>query len=187
MSKVVDFMFNNLSRIGQDEYNFTQDSMVNNGHASYMLTNLNQTNEKKAVQMFTSHPTMNLKSTNQVGPYGYNVDESTKLINSKLTNANCKINLQERSYLTVPYLGRGNVDVGLENNLKFGDTFKEKKSASQLNEKPLCDLKEYPLHKDLKSSNVDPSKHIEESAVKGWIRGGLPSREIYKNKEYQCN
>ena len=48
MSKVVDFMFNNLSRIGQDEYNFTQDSMVNNGHASYMLTNLNQTNEKKS-------------------------------------------------------------------------------------------------------------------------------------------
>ena len=39
MSNVVDFMFNNLSRIGQDHYNHTQDSFVNNGHSSYMLTN----------------------------------------------------------------------------------------------------------------------------------------------------
>ena len=187
MSGTVDFLFNNLSRIGQDEYNYTQDSVMNNSQASYMLTNLNNTNEKKAVHMFTSHPTMNLKSATQVGPYGYNIQESSELLNSKLTNMNCKINLQERSYLTVPYLGRGNVDVGLENSLKFGDTLKEKKSSSQLNEKTYCDLNEYPLHKDLQSSVVDPKKHIEESAVKGWIRGGLPSREIYKNKEYQCN
>ena len=119
MSQSVDFMFNNLSRIGQDEYNYTQDSIMNNMQASYMLTNLNNTNEKKAAQLFTKYPTMNVKGTNQVGPYGYNVNESSKLLNSKLTNMNCKINLQERSYLTVPYLGRGNVDVGLENTLKF--------------------------------------------------------------------
>lgn len=187
MSQSVDFMFNNLSRIGQDEYNYTQDSIMNNTQASYMLTNLNNTNEKKAAQLFTKYPTMNVKGTNQVGPYGYNVNESSKLLNSKLTNMNCKINLQERSYLTVPYLGRGNVDVGLENTLKFGDTLKEKKSYSQLNEKEYCNLNEYPLQKDLRSDMTNPKKRIEESAVKGWIRGGLPSREIYKNKDYQCN
>jgi len=187
MSQVVDFMFNNLSRIGQDEYNHTQDSFANNGHASYMLTNLNQTNEKKAVDLFTGNPTMNLKGTTQVGPYGYNVDQSTKLLKAQLTNANCKINLQERSYLSVPYLGRGNVDVGLENSLKLGDTLKEKKSCSQLNEKECNDVLDYPMNAKLKKSVSDPSKHIEESAVKGWIRGGIPSREIYKNKEYQCN
>ena len=116
-----------------------------------------------------------------------NVDQSSKLLKSQLTNANCKINLQERSYLSVPYLGRGNVDVGLENNLKFGDTLKEKKSCAQLNEKGCNDLTSYPMNGELKKSVADPSKHIEESAVKGWVRGGVPSREIYKNKEYQCN
>ena len=185
MSNVVDFMFNNLSRIGQDHYNHTQDSFVNNGHSSYMLTNLNKTNEKKAVEVSTTYPTMNMKSTTQVGPY--NIDQNTSLIKSKLTNQNCKINLQERSYLTVPYLGKGNVDVGLENNLKFGDTFKEKKSCSQLTEKEEIDLIGYPMNKQLKQTITDPSKHIEESAVKGWVRGGIPSREIYRNKEYQCN
>lgn len=187
MSQVVDFMFNNISRIGQDPYNHTQDATINNGTASYLLTNLNQNNEKNAINIMTTYPTMNSKGTTQLGPYGYNVDESTQLIQSKLTNLNCKINLQERSYLTVPYLGRGNVDVGLENSLKLGDTFKEKKSATQLGEKTQNDLEKYPLNKDLKSSINNPNQRIEESAVKGWIRGGLPSREIYKNKKLQCN
>lgn len=184
MSRVVDFTFNNLSRIDQDEYNYTQDSLSNNAQASYMLTNLNG---NKVTDFFTKYPTMNVKGTNQVGPYGFNIKESTNLLKSKLTNANCKISLQERSYLTIPYLGRGSVDVGMENTIKFGDTLKEKKSCSQLNEKQYYDLNEYPLRKELRASVSDPKKNIEESAVKGWIRGGLPSREIYKNKEYQCN
>ena len=36
-------------------------------------------------------------------------------------------------------------------------------------------------------SLVHPKKHIEELAAKGWVRGGLPSREIYKNKNVQHN
>ena len=63
---------------------------------------------------------MNMKGTHQVGPLGYNIDDNSKLLNSKLTNMNCKISLQERPYKTVPYLGKGSVDVALENNLKFG-------------------------------------------------------------------
>jgi hypothetical protein len=184
MSNVVDFMFNNLSRIGQDEYNYTQDNKMNNGYSSYMLTNLYNTNEKKAFQIASNHPTLNLKGTNGVGPLGYNIDDSSKLINSKLTNLNCKINLQERSYKTIPYLGKGNVDVALENKLRFGDTLREKKSVLQLNEKCLNDVKTYPLDNGLKQQL---SSGIEENAVKGWIRGGMPSREIYKNKDYQCN
>ena len=187
MSEIVDFVFNNISRIGQDPYNHTQDATINNGTSSYLLTNLNQNNEKNSINIMTKYPTMNSKGTKQLGPYGYNVDESTDLIKSKLTNLNCKINLQERSFLTVPYLGRGNVDVGLENSLKFGDTFKEKKSCMQFDKNSVNDLENYPLNKDLKSSINNPNEHIEEIAVKGWIRGGVPSREIYKNKKFQCN
>ena len=186
MSHVVDFMFNNISRIGQDSYNHTQEATMNNAQASYSLTNLTG-GDAGAVDLSTKFPTMNMKSTAQVGPYGNNIDDSTKLIQSKLTNTNNKINLQERSYLTVPYLGKGSVDVGLENSLRAGDTFKEKKSNVQLNEQPCCDIKKYPIHKDIQKSVTDPNQCVEESAVKGWVRGGLPSREIYKNKKFQHN
>ena len=187
MSQMGDFMFNTLSRIGQDPYNHTQYAAMNNGKTSYMLTNLNSKNDANSLNMMTIYPTMNLKSSNQLGPAGYNVDDSTNLMKSKLTNTNCKISLQERSYLTVPYLGKGNIDVGLENSLKFGDTLKESKSSAQLGEKTQQDLEKYPLNTDIRKSLNNPSQRIEESAVKGWVRGGLPSREIYKNKKLQCN
>jgi hypothetical protein len=187
MSQVMDFVFNNLGRMGYDEHAQTQSSVMNNAQASYVLTNLNHSDDRSASTMASKFPTMNMKSTHQVGPYGNNVDTSTKLLTSKLTNPNCKITLQERAFKTVPYLGRGNVDVGLENSLRLGDTLKEKKSMVRLDEKPYSDIKKYPMQDKVKSKVTNPSYLIEESAVNGWIRGGLPSREIYKEQKYQCN
>ena len=43
------------------------------------------------------------------------------------------------------------------------------------------------MNNKLKGTISNPSNLIEESAVEGWIRGGLPSREIYKEQKYQCN
>lgn len=187
MSQVVDFMFNNASRIGQDSHNFTQENLMNTSQLNYQTLNYGELTDKKAINIAASHPTMNLKGGNQIAPNGSNINDSNELINSKLTSLNFKISLQERSYKTVPYLGRGSADVGLENNLRLGDTLKEKKSVSQLSEACFNNVGKYPMDKKLKST-VTSSKHlIEESAVDGWIRGGLPSREIYKGEEYECN
>jgi len=187
MTNVVDFVFNNISRIGQDEYNYTQDNLVNNNHSNYMLTNLFNENEKKPFKILTNHPTMNLKGSMNVGPRGYNIHESSELLHSEPTNLNNKINLQERSYKTVPYLGRGNVDVVLESNLKAGDTLKDKKSATQLGESCFMEISKYPLDEELKSAYTDDKKMIEESAAKGWVRGGMLSRDLYKDKDSKCN
>ena len=50
-------------------------------------------------------------------------------------------------------------------------------------------IKKYePLTMQNKVKTGLNSKHmVEESAAKGWVRGGLPSREIYKNEKYECN
>lgn len=186
MSQVVDFVFNNISRIGTDDYNFTQENIMNRSHLGYSTTNFSELNDNKAINLASSHPTMNLKGGFQVSPNGGNIDESGELINSKLTNLNFKISLQQRTFKTVPYLGRGNVDVGLENDLFKGDTLREKKSAVKINESCQVNVDKYPMQKQAKSKLS--SKHIiEESAAKGWVRGGLPSREIYKSEKYECN
>ena len=186
MSQVVDFVFNNLSRIGHDDYNYTQENLMNKSHLNYNTLNFSELNDSKAINIATSHPTMNVKGGFQVSPNGGNIDENHELINSKLTNLNFKINLQERTFKTVPYLGKGNVDVGLENELRVGDGLREKKSSVKINESCQVNVKQFPMQKKLKSGLN--SKHmVEESAAKGWVRGGLPSREIYKNEKYECN
>tara|TARA_A100001011_G_scaffold400745_1_gene518238 strand:- start:463 stop:1023 length:561 start_codon:yes stop_codon:yes gene_type:complete len=186
MSQVVDFVFNNLSRIGTDDYNFTQENLMNKSHLGYNTSNFSELNDNKAISLASSHPTMNLKGGFQVSPNGGNIDENHELINSKLTNMNFKINLQERTFKTVPFLGRGNVDVGLENDLRKGDTLKEKKSAVKFSETCQVNVDKYPMQKKVKS-NMTSKRMIEESAAKGWVRGGLPSREIYKSEKYECN
>ena len=132
---------------------------------------------------------MNLKSTTQVGPYGYNVDESTKLINSKLTNANCKINLQERSYLTVPYLGKGTVDAVIESKLQQGEQLSSKKTSFNMPEKSYLNYLYTPMIPKLEKEVKNPSNKIESMASSSWVRGGIPSRELTKNQEYfnNCN
>lgn len=186
MSQVVDFVFNNMSRIGTDDYNFTQENLMNKSHLGYNTSNFSELNDNKAINIASSHPTMNLKGGFQVSPNGGNIDTNGELMNSKLTNLNFKITLQERSFKTVPYLGRGNVDVGLENDLRKGDTLREKKSVVKINENCQVDVDKYPMQNKLKKG-LNPQYMVEESAAKGWIRGGLPSREIYKNEKYECN
>ena len=59
---------------------------------------------------------------------GCNVDINSKLkIGSEQTHPKCKLSLEERPYLTVPYLGRGLGDPELELQLKQGENFINKK------------------------------------------------------------
>jgi hypothetical protein len=182
MSTLVNFNFDQLSRIGNDSTAYTQENILNMQHANYMTYNPYQLDCKGALDFATSQPNVFMKGTNGIGPGGCNIAESTILEKSVLTNPHIKISLHERPYKTVPYLGKGNVDVGVENSLFWGDTLREKKSTILSNETPNLSLDAPIMNKE---RFTDPKKHIEESASKDWIRGGLPSREIYKNKEYK--
>lgn len=186
MSQVVDYVFNNMSRIGNDECSHTQGNLLNNAHAGYTLFNPYNVDCAGAMNFATQQPQMFPKGTMNVGPRGCNVDESSKIIKSSLTNQNEKVTLYERPYKTVPYLGRGNVDVGLENALRLGETMKEKKSECLLGEKCEQDVASFPMDGSIKKSVNNPQQLIEADAAKGWVRGGLPSREMYKNGDYDC-
>ena len=173
MSQVVDYVFNNMSRIGNDECSFTQNNLLNKAHANYTLANNYGVDCASALNFATQQPQMFPSGTLHVGPRGCNVDDNTKLMQSKLTNPNLKVTLYERPYKTVPYLGRGNVDVGLENALRLGETLKEKKSVAQVGEKCQQDVDAYPMQGDLRKSLGDSRQLIENDAANGWVRGGL--------------
>jgi hypothetical protein len=182
MNQWIDFQFDQMARIGNDSTAFTQRNNMNTTHANYTTFNPYLLNADGHVNFATNQPNVFFKSPSNLAPGGNNVDESSVLAKSMLTNQHIKISLHERPYKTVPYLGKGNVDVGVENSLFWGDTLREKKSTILSNETPNLSLDAPIMNKE---RFTDPKKHIEESASKDWIRGGLPSREIYKNKEYK--
>ena len=56
----------------------------------------------------------------------------------------------------------------------------------KINEECQGNVDKFPMQKKLKNG-LNSKRMVEESAAKGWVRGGLPSREIYKNEKYECN
>jgi len=178
----VDFKFDNLSRMEYDQSTFTQQNMINVNQANYTLFNPYNNSCNGGLLFATQQPNVFVNGTHHVGPLGCNINESSALEKGMLTNQHIKISLHERPYKTVPYLGKGNVDVGKEIELKLGDTFKENKSACRLNESSYINLKHYPLYN--REDMTDSTKCIEQDAISGWVRGGSGTREMYKNGTY---
>ena len=175
----VDFYFDNLSRTGDDNSTMTQKNIMNQHQSNYNLFNPYTHNCNGALDISTQQPSIMLKGTNSVGPLGCNVEDSSNLLRSKNTTNNVKVSLHQRCYLSLPFLGRGNVDVGAENELKFGDTFKDKKSVVQMSEIPFLNINSYPL------KNKEIANTI--STVEASWYTGANTRDIYKaNDKDNC-
>lgn len=119
------------------------------------------------------------------GMDGCKIDTDSLMKNGTImTNPGCKQQLFSRPYLTVPYMGRGSGDSCVESPLQTGEDTFQRRPCNTLAEVTLQN-QFTPLLPCIKD-NIQDSRHlIQEDSNKEWIRGGLPSRQIVKNKEYQ--
>ena len=93
-----------------------------------------------------------------------------------------------KDLLTVDtFLGRGPSRPIVESRLMQGGYTGDRKSCKNLMEKTIKVNQE--LVPTLKATIQNPVNLIEDSAAEGWIRGGLPSRELSRDKDYfkRCN
>lgn len=182
------YTFDNLSRIGNDSCSLDQRNIQNYNASNYQVENYYpfcpMTN---AIDFATKQPNINYTGSHQVGINGCNINENSELRNTKVSKPACKITLQERPYLTVPYLGRGKVDPVLERQIKVGDRELNKKSLNPSSEINLSDKQNYPLIDELRTSVTNPKNCIEEMASSNWVRGGMSSREFSKNLNNNSN
>ena len=176
------YTFDNLSRIGNDQCSLTQKNIQNVQAINYQTENYYPfCPMTKAINFATNQPSIFYKGTHEVGFNGCNIDDNSNLKYPKISKPACKINLIERPYLTVPYLGRGKVDPVLERQIRIGDKELNKKSLNPTSELNLSDKLNYPLIDGLRNTITDPKNCIEESASSNWIRGGMSSRDFSKN------
>lgn len=173
--------FDLMSRIGNDDAVNTQNNILNKGIENYMTFNpfenkcLGGTDEStRQSNVFIN------KSTLGMGPLGCNVDDSSLLSKGKLTNDSVnKLNLRTRTYLTVPYLGRGSVSIDEEDRLRLGDSFRDKKSKILMEEQCQNNISKYPMNKGL--------KHKLEGCKNTSNKIGVDTRNIYKTDTYSQN
>ena len=187
MASLHSYTFDNLTRLGTDVCSVTQDSVMNVKHGNYMLTNFatKDCTMKQPIQFATNQPNVFFKSPQQMGLNGCNVDDHSKLtVGTIQTHPKCRLNLYQRPYLTVPYLGRGPHNPVMESHLQQGDHITNKKSIGTISEESTIDLQYYPLLPSLRNTIANPNNLIEDVADNRWVRGGMPSREYMKSKDY---
>lgn len=187
MAFVTNFTFDNLSRIGDDVCYQDQETVQNIQACNYTLQNYfaDDCTMRKPIDLATTQPGIMYNGPSSVGSGGCVVDASSKLLLGGLvTHPRCKIDLFQRPFATVPYLGRGSVDSILESQIQQGELLTNKRSVTRLPEKSYLKYTSTPLLSDIKDRVTNPAYCVEGVASEGWIRGGVPSRELTRDREY---
>lgn len=180
---MLQYNFNNTDRIGLESNVEDQRSIQDKKASSYLLENYYPyCPMNNAINLATSQPNVFLNGSNPVGINNCNVDENSELLYGKLSKPSCKLTLEPRLFLTVPYLGKGSCDITAEDQLRQGNFEINKKSVTNFSEVSYQSYSNYPLISEIQSKINNPKYLVEGAADKNWIRGGVPSREIARNE-----
>lgn len=184
MASVFDYNFYQTTRLGYDKTDFSQSTLQNTEYSNYMLDNFRPSGPmSNHVDFATSQPNINFTGSYSTSIGGSNINESSSLLINDLTKPRCRISLTQRPYNTVPFLGRGKCDPILESQMQQGDFVNNKKSINPSSEVSYLQYSQTPLIPTLQATINNPANLIESMAAEGWIRGGLPSRELAREKE----
>lgn len=178
------YKFNKSTNLGEDVCYLSQNEIQNKSNYDYNVYGSSANLD----------PSMNLALSNQgmiitggkniTGLQGSKVEQSNKLLlGQKGTHPHDKLSLRQRSYLTVPFLGRGKGNIDAESKLFHGETHCEhKKSEFPDSEKCYIEYSNTPQLPEIEHSISNPD-YLVESSGNGWIRGGLPSRELNRDNK----
>jgi len=178
MATVSSYFFNNMGRIGDDETDKTQKTLTNTRYSNYMLSNFTSDMDSGSHVVFaTQQPSMMFSGiAHGAGLSGSVIDnDSLLLIKKKEDRPLERLQLMQRPFATVPYMGRGYGNPNIESQLQQGEMVSNRKSVSTITDKS-SDYSLFASDQDMVSymDNFD----VEETAMNGWVRGGAPSREM---------
>ena len=181
------YTFDNMSRIGLDCCNISQTEIQNVVACNYLTQNYfaSDCSMKNPIALATTQPGIMYKGGYNTGAGGCNIDNSSKLlIGSIQTHPRCHIDLFQRPFATVPFLGRGSVNPVIESQIQQGEQIVNKRSVNHLSEKSYIKYHQTPLLPVIQEKINNPANKIEHDASEGWIRGGVPSRELTRDADY---
>jgi hypothetical protein len=180
-------IFNQVTSLGQDECYLTEKERQSQSFGDYSTSNFfaSECNLRRPMDMATRQPYMFLDRVgySHVGAGGCAVDVDSNIRIGKIqNNPKARISLQARPFLTVPYLGKGVHYPVTESRLVQGDFVRNRKSCNTTSEQSFIKYTYTPMIPSLEKSIQNPANFVEGVADDGWIRGGLPTRELVREQ-----
>jgi hypothetical protein len=185
MGSVYNYNFDNNSRSGDDNCNLSAKNVQNNAMNNYLTTNYFSQDQcmNKSIAFAVNQP--NVFYNGGYEGSSCNIDTNSSLkIGSIQTHPKCRISLLQRPFVTVPYLGKGPQNPELEFNLQNGQPISQRKSESSITDKNVLQYSYTPQLPTLSATIQNASNLVEEVADEGWIRGGIPTKDIVRQNEY---
>jgi len=180
----IDSLFDNICRIGSDSCDLTNKNIQNNRAANYILENYSQESAMaNIINLATNQPNIFYKGCQEGGINGTCIDDNNSLKFSQCTRKRERNNQQERLFNTVPYLGKGPTNAILESQIQVGDMMINRKSKNPNSEVNLSSYNFYPLIPSIEATVTNPANLVEGVAVDGWVRGGVPTRDLTCEEE----
>ena len=177
MSNESNYSFHNMARIENDNTTKTQETLQNDRFSSYTTNYFSQNPSDSQIQFATQQPAVVPTGVTGAGISGDKVqNESELLLDSEKERTLGRLNLMQRPFLTVPYLGRGSVDPALELQMKEGEPMGEKKSVSTVMSQSFMGYTLYPTNSYMEDRVSNTKNTVEESAMSGWVRVGADTR-----------
>lgn len=181
------YEFDNMTRINTDAGYLEQNSIQNTMNCNYRLQNFfsNDCSMKTPINLATTQPGISYKGGHTVSIGGSNIDENSKLMIGTIQDTpKHRIDLFHRPFATIPYLGRGTINPDIEFQMLQGDTFSNRKTQNSAGETSYINYQQTPLLQSVQEQVTNPKRSVEGFADEGWIRGGVPSRELNRDAEY---
>ena len=175
------YMFNNMGRIGTDATDKTQQTLYNTRIANYNLSNFFSSSKSDNHVLFaTMQPSVTYNGVNGGSGVGGGVVEyeSILLNNAEQERPLEKVQLMQRMFLTVPYLGKGAGNTDIESQLQQGEIIDHKKSTSTIMEKSFMPYSLPMTDYNMNERVANPAFTVEEVAMDGWVRGGADARNL---------
>ena len=164
MSLSSSYLFNNMGRLGSDATDQTQRNLQNTRLANYMLSDyVSDKTSDSSIKFAIQQPTMMVAGGN-VSPAVIDVNSLLTLKTEQERSVE-RIQLHQRPFVTVPYIGRGSACPLLESQLLQGEMVSDKKSVSTIMEQSFGKYTMYPTDNKME-------EHVKSSVLgNDWIYG----------------
>ena len=177
------YIFDSMSRIGNDHTAVDQRHLQNMNNTNYRLENFYPACPmNKAKDFALNQPNVFYKGGGEGGIKGCEIDTNNELKYTHISRPACKLTLNSRPFLTVPYLGKGLGDSDTEFMLRTGENALNKKTVNPLMENDFTGHKNYPLIEPLENAVNNSAYKIEEDAMSGWNRAGISARNFARDQ-----
>jgi len=163
-----------------DAIDTTVMNLDNQRYADHVLANYHLgKGQVDHVDFAVSQPSIMYSGTAEgLGLNGDVIDfDSTLVIHKEQDRALEKLQLFQRPFATVPYMGRGFCQPELEAHLLQGEQTNQLKSVGTIMESSFLPLSIYPTDANMQEHVKDAKYTVEEAALNGWVRGGTITRD----------